>query len=88
MIGFHSPTNRRPLTRQEAARVLAAPLPKSTSGRLRPIAMPLAVGGAIAAIWIAGTIVACDLAVNSREDFSANLQKAIILPQKSHNGGG
>ncbi len=88
MIRSKMPTNRRRLTRAEAAMVVAAPLPKRTSGRLWPIAMPLAVGGAIAAIWIAGAIVACDLAVNSREDFSANLQKAIILPQKSHNGGG
>ncbi len=88
MIRSKMPANRRPLARAEAARVLAAPLPKSASGRLWPIAMPLAVGGAIAAIWIAGTIVACDLVENSREDFSANLQKAMKAPQFRHNGGG
>ncbi len=32
------PTNRRPLARQEAARVVAAPFPKRTTAQMRAIA--------------------------------------------------
>jgi hypothetical protein len=58
MIGkkFHSPTNRRPLTRQEAARVVAAPFPKRASEARYSIAGPLAAGAMIvvayALVWV------------------------------------
>ncbi len=89
------PTNRRPLRRDEAARVVAAPLPKRTSGHLRPIAShaggEIAVALALACVvmaWLIGWLVACDLIGNSREDFSLNLQKATEPSQFRHNGGG
>jgi hypothetical protein len=37
-VKFHSHTNRRPLSRAQAARVVAAPMPNRTSERLRAIA--------------------------------------------------
>ena len=53
MIGkkFHSPTNRRPLSRAEAARVIAEPMPKRTSDARRSIAGPLAAGAMIAVAY-------------------------------------
>lgn len=52
---FHCHTNRRPLTRQEAARVIATPLPKRASGHRWPIAGWLASGRgfdiALAIVW-------------------------------------
>lgn len=41
---FHSARNRRPLTRAEAARVIAAPFPKRASGPRWPIAGRSTVG--------------------------------------------
>jgi hypothetical protein len=50
-LKFQSPTSRRPLTRAEAARVIAAPLPKRTQGDRCSIAGPLAAGALIAVAY-------------------------------------
>ena len=57
-LSFHSPTNRRPLTRGEAARVLAAPLPKRATRQMREIVRPLAIGLVVLALWALAFIVA------------------------------
>lgn len=49
-----SPTNRRPLTRAEAARVIAEPLPKRATGHGKAIAgYAIAVGA-----WVVAWLVA------------------------------
>ncbi len=95
MFRSKMPTNRRPLTRAEAARVVAAPLPNRTSERRSSIAGhasgEIAIALALACVvmaWLIGWLVACDLIEKSREDFSLNLQKAIEPSQFRHNGGG
>lgn len=54
---FQSARKRPPLTRAEAARVIAAPLPKRASNLGKPIAGHLASGrvfdAALVAVWIA-----------------------------------
>lgn len=63
-VEFQSATNRRPLTRQEAARVIATPLPKRTTARLRPAerhamaARTVAVALVVVTAWVAAWIVA------------------------------
>jgi hypothetical protein len=50
-LKFQSPTNRRPLDRREAARVVAAPFPKRTQGDGWSIVGPLAAGAMIAVAY-------------------------------------
>lgn len=57
-IEFQSPKNRRPLTRAQAARVIAAPLPKRATGHAKAIALPLAIGLVVLALWALAFLIA------------------------------
>lgn len=57
-LGFQSPTNRQRLTRAQAARVIATPLPKRTQGDRWSIVRPLAIGIVIAIAWALAFVVA------------------------------